>query len=165
MAKARRKSTPTDEKTFGELSEAELNELNERMQRAIQRDIQDHPEHWARARAEAAELAKASKALDRMMAIEAGLIAPPWADKLIGQLKASAPKAQGTAAWIGAEVARMKVAGELREDLRITDFAKLLEKRLRTAAKADQSLRAVRWQHIKNSLPDWGLWPVSSSSK
>jgi hypothetical protein len=163
MATAGRKSTPIDEKTFGELSEAELNELNERMQRAIQRDIQDHPEHWARARAEAAEHAKASKALRRMMAIEAGLIAPPWADKLIGQLKAPAPKATGTPAWIQAEAARMKAAGELREDLRITDFAKLLWKRLKAAAKADESLRAVDWRHIKNNLPDWGLWPISSS--
>ena len=163
MAKARRKSTPIDEKPFGELSEAELNELNERMQRAIQKDIQDHPEHWARARAEAAELAKAGKALDRMMAIEAGLIAPPWVDKLLGQLKAPAPKARGTAAWIGAEVARMKAAGELREDLRITDLAKQLEKRLGTAAKADESMRAVGWRHIKNILPDLGLWPISSS--
>ena len=89
MAKARRKSTPIYEKPFGELSEAEL---NERMQRAFQKDLQDRPEYWARARAEAAELARVRKALDRMMAIEAGLIAPPWVDKLVGQLKAPPPK-------------------------------------------------------------------------
>lgn len=81
MAKARRKSTSIDEKTFGELSEAELNELNERMQRAIQKDIQDHPEHWARARAEAAELAKARKTLAQYMADPYGVRA------LVRQLK------------------------------------------------------------------------------
>ena len=62
------------------------------MQRAFQKDLQDRPEYWARARAEAAELAKARKTLDRMMAIEAGLIAPPWVDKLIGQLKSKTRK-------------------------------------------------------------------------
>jgi hypothetical protein len=162
MAKARRKHTPADGRTVGELSEAELNEI---LQRSFQEDFRNHPERWAAARAEAAEQAKASKRIARAIAIRDGLIAPPWVNKLVSQLKAPAPKARGTAAWLQAEIARMKSAGELRENLRLTDLAKQLEKRLKTAAAADECLRAVGWRHIKNTLPDLGLWPIPSSSE
>jgi hypothetical protein len=68
----------------------------------------------------------------------------------------------GTAVWIAAEAKRMKRDGEIGEGTRITDFAKLLEKRMRKAADANRSLRAVGWRYIKNQLPVWDLWPISS---
>ena len=56
----------------------------------------------------------------------------------------------------------MKAAGEIPDGIKITDFAKKLEGRMKIAAAADRSLRAVKWRFIKNKLPEWDLWPVSS---
>lgn len=66
----------------------------------------------------------------------------------------------GTAKWISAEAKRMNAAAEIPS--RITDFAKRLETRMLNANKTDRSLRPVGWRHIKNKLPEWGLWPVKS---
>lgn len=68
--------------------------------------------------------------------------------------------ANKTALWIGAEAVRMKKEGEIPDGIGITKFAELLEKRMRVAAKTDESLHPVGWRHIKNSLRIWGLWPV-----
>jgi hypothetical protein len=65
-----------------------------------------------------------------------------------------------TARWIAGEVTRMKEAGEISADIRITGLAKRLAKRMEKAAQTDNSLRWVGWRHIKNSLPTWGLWPI-----
>jgi hypothetical protein len=67
-----------------------------------------------------------------------------------------------TKRWIVAEAKRLKDTGEIKEGIRITAFAKLLEKRMREAAKSDNSIGPVRWPHIKNMLPRWGLWPITS---
>ncbi len=67
----------------------------------------------------------------------------------------------GTSTWIAGEAHRLKVAGKIREGMRITDLARLLEKRMSDAADTDKSLRKVGWRHIKNNLPAWGLWPIS----
>jgi hypothetical protein len=64
-----------------------------------------------------------------------------------------------TKTWIAAEFKRMK-PDEI--PLRISDFARELAKRMRKAAKTDSSVHPVTWQHIKNQLPGWGLWPISS---
>ena len=56
----------------------------------------------------------------------------------------------------------MKQAGEIPANIRITKFAKSLAERLSDAAEADSSLRSVKWGYIKNQLPIWGLWPISS---
>jgi hypothetical protein len=66
-----------------------------------------------------------------------------------------------TKRFLTGEAGRMKTAGEIPEGVRITDFAKRLEARMKTAAKTDASLRAVTWRYIKNQLPAWDLWPVS----
>jgi hypothetical protein len=71
-------------------------------------------------------------------------------------------KKTSTARWITDEARRLKGAGEIKEGMRITDFAKLLEARMREAAKTDVTLRAVTWQYIKNHLAAWGLWPINS---
>ena len=67
--------------------------------------------------------------------------------------------------WVAAEAKRMKKAGEIPDGISITDLAKELAARMEAAAEAaaatGRSLRAVGWRHIKNKLPDWGLWPVS----
>ena len=67
-----------------------------------------------------------------------------------------------TARWIASEALRLKMTREIHKGTRITDFAKLLETNMRAAAAADGTLRPVGWLHIKNMLPRWGLWPVSS---
>jgi hypothetical protein len=64
--------------------------------------------------------------------------------------------------WITGEATRMMVVGEIREGIRITDFAKELKERMDKAAKVDRSLHPVGWLYIKNQLPDWGLWPIKS---
>ena len=69
---------------------------------------------------------------------------------------------RGAGAWIAAEARRMKAANEIPPDIGITDFARELESRMRKAAASDKSLRPIRWRSIKNRLPEWGLWPVTS---
>jgi hypothetical protein len=68
----------------------------------------------------------------------------------------------GAGAWIAAEVKKMKAANEIPPDIRITNFARELEGRMRKAAAGDKSLRPIQWRSIKNRLTDWGLWPVAS---
>jgi hypothetical protein len=63
-----------------------------------------------------------------------------------------------TKSWIEAEVRRMKSDGEI--PARISDFAKALERLMHTAARLGPSIRPVGWRHIKNQLPNWGLWPI-----
>jgi hypothetical protein len=65
-----------------------------------------------------------------------------------------------TKIWVISEVGRMKAAGEIPEGIRITNFAKQLEARMRKAAENDKSLRPAGWRHIKNQLPSWNLWPI-----
>ncbi len=76
-------------------------------------------------------------------------------------LETLATKKTPTSSWVSAEARRMKDAGEISEPIRITDFARLLRARMRDAAKTNASVRLVTWQHIKNELPGWGLWPIS----
>jgi hypothetical protein len=64
--------------------------------------------------------------------------------------------------WIEAEAKRLQAAGELNEGTRITDFAKLLADRMDKAHETDKSIRPVGWRYIKNMLPNWGLWPITS---
>jgi hypothetical protein len=67
-----------------------------------------------------------------------------------------------TKSWIVAEAKRLKDTGQINEVIRITDLAKLLEKRMRKAAKTDNFIRPVGWKYIKNTLRTWGLWPITS---
>jgi hypothetical protein len=64
--------------------------------------------------------------------------------------------------WIVAEAKRLKAAGEVNEGTRITDFARLLADRMDKAHETDESISPVGWRYIKNALPNWGLWPVTS---
>jgi hypothetical protein len=68
----------------------------------------------------------------------------------------------GSGIWISTEAKNMKKAGEIPANIGKSDFARELETRMRKAAKADPSIRPVKWTHIKNKLLDWGLWPISA---
>ncbi|MCG2625610.1 hypothetical protein L6654_03155 [Bradyrhizobium sp. WYCCWR 13023] len=70
-------------------------------------------------------------------------------------------KVRGAAVWITDEVKRMRAEGKIPPDIRITDLARVLERRMANAAKHDQSLRAIKWKSIRNQLVAWGLWPVA----
>ena len=65
-----------------------------------------------------------------------------------------------TKVWVANEIKRMKTAGKIPADIRITAFAKTLAKQMQAAFQKDRSIRPVGWGHIKNMLPVWGLWPV-----
>jgi hypothetical protein len=69
---------------------------------------------------------------------------------------------RGAGAWIATEAKKMKASNEVPPDIGITDFARELASRMRKAAASDRSLRAIGWRSIKNRLPAWGLWPVTS---
>jgi hypothetical protein len=69
---------------------------------------------------------------------------------------------RGAAAWIAVAARQMKKDGKIPQNIKITDFAKELERRMKAAAAVERSLRGVKWGYIKNKLPEWGLWPVSS---
>ena len=67
-----------------------------------------------------------------------------------------------TKAWITAEVKRMKIAGEIRPGIKITYFARELKRRMDKAVRAGTVKKSVGWKYIKDCLPRWGLWPISS---
>jgi hypothetical protein len=71
-------------------------------------------------------------------------------------------EATTAAGWITAEVKRMKAANKIPESIRITDFAKQLELRMRKVAATNDFIRPIGWRSIKNRLRGWSLWPVSS---
>jgi hypothetical protein len=66
-----------------------------------------------------------------------------------------------TKVWITKELKKMKATGELPNDIRITDLAKILKDCMDAAAKAGHVRRSVGWRHIQNELPKWGLWPIN----
>jgi hypothetical protein len=67
----------------------------------------------------------------------------------------------GAAAWIAAEASRMKAANEIPPDIRITDFARELARRMDKAATSDRSIRPIKSRSIEKKLRDWALWPTS----
>ena len=75
---------------------------------------------------------------------------------------ASASSWPGAAAWIAAEASRMKAANEIPPDIRITDFARELARRMDKAATSDRSIRPIKSRSIEKKLRDWALWPTSS---
>jgi hypothetical protein len=94
---------------------------------------------------------------------------PVGQEKRIYDLRFFRPESQrdvasavDTVSWVTAEAKRMKAAGEVNEGISITNFAQRLEKQMRKAAKTDNSIRPVGWQHIRNKLSTWGLWPIES---
>jgi hypothetical protein len=66
-----------------------------------------------------------------------------------------------TKTWITTETRRMKADGQIPADISITDLAKKLAQRMEKAARSNQRIYPVRWGHIKNELPGWGLWPIN----
>ena len=84
--------------------------------------------------------------------------------KLSFSSPAAAPieASRGNAGWIAEEARRMKQDGEIPADIRISHFARLLEKRLSNAARTDRSLRAMKAKSIENKLRAWGLWPITT---
>jgi hypothetical protein len=68
----------------------------------------------------------------------------------------------GAGAWIAAEASRMKAANEIPPDIRITDFARELARRMEKAATSDRSIHPIKSRSIEKKLRDWGLWPTSS---
>jgi hypothetical protein len=91
-----------------------------------------------------------------------GVIEALYPADVVAPMEQSAPEAvHGAKVWIVAEARRMKAAGEIPPDIRITAFAHELEGRMQKAAEKDRRIRPVKWTYIKNNLRDWGLWPVS----
>jgi hypothetical protein len=66
-----------------------------------------------------------------------------------------------SAQWIAAEARQMKAVGQIAPDIKITDFADELARRMRKAADADRSIRPLKMESIRNMLGEWGLWPVT----
>jgi hypothetical protein len=107
--------------------------------------------------------------IDYVIGVRDNLIEPPWVSNVLKQLegRSEIPRVKAapdsdTAAWVAAEIERMKAAGEIHRDMRITitELAQQLGKRMKKAEAANNSLRSVSWLHIKNYLPKWGLWPL-----
>jgi hypothetical protein len=97
-------------------------------------------------------------------------------------IRADASALTENARWIAGEAKRMRQASKVSEqgrmtkaeselrkaflkpDIKISHFAQLLAKRMAEAAKADTSIRPLKWTYIKNMLRDWGCWPISQRS-
>jgi hypothetical protein len=116
MAGADDKPTTTDERTVGELSEFELADM---MRESFEEDFRNNPERWAAARAEAAELDKARKVIDRAIAIRDGLTTPPWAERAINDLRELTPSLKPSAPPVAGppriQPQRARVARALQE--------------------------------------------------
>jgi len=69
---------------------------------------------------------------------------------------------RGAGEWIAAEAKRMKDANKIPPDIRISEFARKLERRMQEAATTNKSLRPITWRSIKNGLRTWGVWPIDS---
>jgi hypothetical protein len=69
---------------------------------------------------------------------------------------------RGAGAWVAAEASRMKAANEIPPDIRITDFARELARRMDKAAASNRSIRPIKSRSVENKLRDWGLWPITS---
>jgi hypothetical protein len=75
------------------------------------------------------------------------------------------PKRVSAQEWVTAEAIRMIKAGEkIPPDARkhSSHFAKLLADRMKKAAETNKLIHPVKWEHIKNMLPKWKLWPIES---
>jgi hypothetical protein len=67
-----------------------------------------------------------------------------------------------TPAWIRAELIELLKTKAIPEDIRIGDLSELLSKRMHAAAETNKWLHPVGWEHIKNNLSDWELWPLKT---
>jgi hypothetical protein len=67
----------------------------------------------------------------------------------------------GAKSWIVKTTCDMKAAGEIPADIRKMDLARLLEAKMREAARTDPSIRPITARSIANKLAEWGLWPIS----
>lgn len=90
MAKAGRKSTSSIDRALAAAQQAELSEELRRLAQSPQAHALR--EQLATARAQAELNREASKRLTRAIAIRDGLIAPPWASKLLAQQQPKTPK-------------------------------------------------------------------------
>jgi hypothetical protein len=63
------------------------------------------------------------------------------------------------AEWVADEAKRMKAAGVI-PPLK-SEFARELERRMRTAAETNRSMRPLKASYLENQLRNWGLWPAS----
>ena len=110
----------------------------------------DAAPRWRRrleaANAEAAERAAALKNIQRLMAIESGLMPPPWRNP-----PATMPASKE---WVEQEVNRMREAGEIPDALSRLGLAKKLEPRMREAVRNGHILRALKVKSLDNMLRD-----------
>jgi hypothetical protein len=123
MAKAGRKSTPIDKAVAtanDELMRKLKVELDGQLKQLAQSKwFRDSRERWAAAQAKEAEVARASKRIDRAIAISDGRIAPAWASKLLAQLMPAVSPDHtldgfvSSKVWVSDEVGRMKAAGNI----------------------------------------------------
>jgi hypothetical protein len=92
--------------------------------------------------------------IERLIA-PAELAEPPSAQSI------DVPEPIGAKSWIASKARNLKKEDKIPPGIKITDFAKLLEKEMQTAARRNSSIKTVGWPHIKNHLAEWGLWPIS----
>ena len=79
-----------------------------------------------------------------------------------GTAGVSKKKPLSSAAWIAAELKRAIAANEIPPDITITDLSRMIAGRMQKAVGPNKPHRVIQWTSIKNKLPDWGLWPISS---
>jgi hypothetical protein len=74
------------------------------------------------------------------------------------------PKRMSTQEWVTAEAIQLKKDNKIPANARqhISHFAKLLANRMDKAAETNKLIRPRKWEHIKNMLPKWKLWPIES---
>jgi hypothetical protein len=112
-------------------------------------------EDYERTAAEAAEMVKARKAVNRM-------IWPPP----IPAAPAPTPAAPASTQlrplkWITEEAERLKAQRVIYKGMGKAEFARILEGQMRTAVTAGLVRRSWSVRYIANQLSNWGLWPIN----
>jgi hypothetical protein len=84
----------------------------------------------------------------------------PTPEPVSSSTELSEPKLSPSAQWCRDRVVALKAAKEIRAGIRISDLARRLKDELLVAADEDNTLAPLKWQSIKNGLPEWGVWPL-----
>jgi hypothetical protein len=143
------------------------------------RKLADSPEMRAQRQSEEAyrnspqarQARELREAVEKMRA--AGMLMPEFSEPEAPTSSASPAQPQtlpgtSTKAAISKIAADLKRDGKIPADISITGFAHMLEDEVRKAIRAAKavkrvpSIKPVKWQHIRNNLRAWGLWPISN---
>jgi hypothetical protein len=179
MAKAKRKPSKKRQRQPRRELRFTLDEAGPKSKAdALRRWLVDERVRMSAAQERNRQLDAARREIDAYIAVRDSQTRPPWVDASRQQTTAietptfaverqekTARGRTATVDWITGAAKKMKDAGEISAEIRITDLARKLAERMAQAAEADRSIRPVTWRYLRNMLCSWGLWPIFASNR